>query len=130
MVMQRIRDAGKSFMTSDKSRSKSSGSIQEEYIEVDVSGGVGGGRPPASAGKMGIVIEGIAEFSDTEKVLKFLREGNIVFLKVKAIREKDLGELKRVVERLKRTVVAQNGDIVGVEQDWLILVPEHVIVHR
>ncbi|MFH0956661.1 MAG: cell division protein SepF [Candidatus Aenigmatarchaeota archaeon] len=130
MVMQRIRDAGKSFMASDRSRSKSSGSIQEEYIEVDVGGSVGGGRPPAGAGKMGIVIEGIAEFSDTEKVLKFLREGNIVLLKVKSIREKDLGELKRVVERLKRTVVAQNGDIVGIEQDWILLVPEHVIVHR
>jgi SepF-like predicted cell division protein (DUF552 family) len=128
MVMQRIRDVGKSFMPSDKFRS--SGSLQEEYIEVDVGGSVGGGRVPSSTGKMGIVIEGVAEFSDTEKVLKFLREGNIVLLKVKAIREKDLGELKRVVERLKRTVVAQNGDIVGIEQDWILIVPEHVIVHR
>ena len=128
MVMQRIRNVGKSFMPSD--RSKSSGSLQEEYIEVDVGGSVGGGRAPGGTGKLGIVIEGIAEFSDTEKVLKFLREGNIVLLKVKTIREKDLGELKRVVERLKRTVVAQNGDIVGVEQDWLLLVPEHVMVHR
>ena len=82
------------------------------------------------SGKMGIVIENIAEFSDTEKVLKYVREGNIVLLKVKALKEKDLGELKRVVEKFKRTIIAQNGDIVGVEQDWLLLVPEHVVVHR
>jgi SepF-like predicted cell division protein (DUF552 family) len=126
MVLQKIKDMGKNFMPSDRPRT---GSIEEEYIEVDVGGGTGGRAVPG-AGKMGIVIESIAEFGDTEKVLKFLREGTIVLLKVKTLREKDLGELKRVVERLKRTVVAQNGDIVGVEQDWLLLVPEHVIVHR
>jgi SepF-like predicted cell division protein (DUF552 family) len=127
MVLQKIKDMGKSFMPADRPRGVP---LEEEYIEVDVGGGVGGGRGVPSAGKMGIVIESVAEFGDTEKVLKFLREGTIVLLKVKALREKDLGELKRVVERLKRTVVAQNGDIVGVEQDWLLLVPEHVIVHR
>lgn len=126
MVLRKIKDMGRNFMPADRPRNVP---LEEEYIEVDVGGGVGGRGGP-SVGKMGIVIESVAEFGDTEKVLKFLREGTIVLLKVKALREKDLGELKRVVERLKRTVVAQNGDIVGVEQDWLLLVPEHVIVHR
>jgi len=108
---------------------------KEEYIEVDVAGGVAPdpGHVPSSVlptGKMGIVIENVTDFSDTEKVLKYLREGKIILLKIKTLREKDLGELKRAVERLKRTTVAQNGDIVGVEQDWLLLVPSHVTVHK
>jgi hypothetical protein len=27
-------------------------------------------------------------------------------------------------------VLAQNGDVVGVEQDWLILAPEHAKIQR
>jgi SepF-like predicted cell division protein (DUF552 family) len=103
---------------------------KDEYIEVDVEGATpcAGGRP--SSGKIGIRIESMTEFGDTEKVLRFLREGSVVMLKIKTLKEKDLSELKRAVDRLKRTILAQNGDLVGIEQDWLLLVPEHVTVHR
>lgn len=83
-----------------------------------------------SPGRVGIKIEKLTEFGDTEKVLKAIREENIVFLKIKGLKDKDIGELKRAVERLKKTVSAQNGDIVGIEQDWLILAPEFAQVHR
>lgn len=97
----------------------------EEFIEMDVGGG-----QIAPKGKLGIRIESLADFAETEKVLKYVREGNIVFLKIKTLKEKDLSELKRAVEKLKRTVLAQSGDLVGVEQDWLLVVPEHATVHR
>ncbi len=128
MVFKRLKDMKSNFISVEKSVVPG----EQDYIEVDVGGASFGGAKasPARSGKMGIVIENVAEFGDTEKVLKALREGNIVLLKVKALKEKDLGELKRVVERLKRTILAQNGDIVGVEQDWLLLVPETVVVHR
>jgi SepF-like predicted cell division protein (DUF552 family) len=122
MVLKRLK---RSF------RSGSTPSLggEDEFIEVDIGGVVGSGPAPAQ-GKIGIRIESLAEFGDTEKVLRFLREGSIVMLKIKNLKEKDLSELKRAVDRLKRTILAQNGDLVGVEQDWLLLVPEHVLVHR
>ncbi len=103
---------------------------KDEYIEVDVGGVAGSGPVQTQGGKIGIRIEGLDEFGDTEKILRFLREGSIVMLKIKTLKEKDISELKRAVDRLKRTVLAQNGDLVGVEQDWLLLVPEHAVVHR
>jgi SepF-like predicted cell division protein (DUF552 family) len=106
MVFKKLKDMTSSIVAVEKSVSAG----EEEYIEVDVGGSVGTGTSPVS-GKMGIVIENIAEFGDTEKVLRFLREGNIVLLKVKALKDKDLGELKRVV-------------------DWLLLVPDTVTVRR
>lgn len=98
---------------------------KDDFLEVSVMDGQS--RTP---GTVGIRIEHLNEFADTEKVLRALREGTIVFLKIKSLKEKDLGELKRAVERLKKTVMAQNGDIAGVESDWLILAPEHATVHR
>jgi SepF-like predicted cell division protein (DUF552 family) len=41
-----------------------------------------------------------------------------------------MGELKRAIDKLKRSVIANRGDILGVEQNWLILAPEFVAVHR
>jgi len=95
----------------------------EEYVEVGVS-------ESGSPGKIGISIEKLEEFGDTERVLRDVRGGSLVFLKIKNLKEKDIGELKRAVEKLKRTVLAQNGEIVGVEQDWLILAPEHAKVKK
>jgi len=91
---------------------------KEDFVEV----GVSESRMP---GRIGISIEKLDDFADTDRILKSIREGSLVFLKIKALKEKDLGELKRAVEKLKKTVLAQNGEIIGVEQDWLILAPEH-----
>jgi SepF-like predicted cell division protein (DUF552 family) len=96
---------------------------REEYVEVGVSESM-------APGKIGIAIEKLEDFADTDRVLKSVREGSLVFLRIKSLKEKDIGELKRAVEKLKRTVLAQNGEIVGVEQDWLILAPEHARVQK
>lgn len=98
----------------------------EEYLEVNVMDSAAG-KP---TGKFGIKIENLEDFADTERVLRQVREGSIIFLKIKGLKDKDMGELKRAVDKLKRSVTANNGDIIGVEQNWLILTPEFVAVHR
>jgi SepF-like predicted cell division protein (DUF552 family) len=95
----------------------------DDYVEVGVMSG-------DKTGKIGIKIENLADFTDTEKVLKQVREGHIVFLKIKVLKDRDMGELKRAVEKLKKTIMAQNGDIAGIEQDWLILTPHYASIHR
>ncbi len=96
----------------------------EEYIEVNVM------DSGAKKGAIGIKIEKLNEFADTERVLRAVRDGNIIFLKIKGLKEKDIGELKRAVDKLKKAITANNGDIAGVEQDWLVLTPEFATVHR
>lgn len=96
----------------------------EDYFEVDSFSREEGN------GYLGIKIEKLNTFEDTERILRTIREGDIIFLKIKGLKEKDIGELKRCIERLKKSIIANNGDIVGVEQDWLILTPSGVRVHR
>ena len=97
---------------------------EEDYLEVNVLGA------KDTKGKILIKIEKLNDFADTERVLRLLREGSIVFLKIKNLREKDIGELKRAVEKLKKSVIANNGDIAGVEENWLVLTPEYAAVER
>ncbi len=102
---------------------------EEDYVEVNVMDSDSGLNHNVS-GKIGIKIEKLNDFSDTEKILKSVRSGNVLFIKIKGLREKDIGELKRAVERLKKSATANNGEIAGVEQDWLVLTPEHAVLHR
>lgn len=121
MVFGRIRG-----MTRDEDYENENG----DYVEVGMMGGTIPVAVQDIAGKVGIKIDKLNDFSDTERVLRYVREGKLIFLKIKALKDKDMGELKRAVERLRKTVIASNGDIVGVEQDWLILAPEFMVVHR
>lgn len=99
---------------------------EEDYVEVNVldSG------PAHLAGKVGIKIEKLEDFSDTERIMKNVRAGDVLFVKIKGLKEKDIGELKRAVEKLKKSVTANNGEIAGIEQDWLVITPEHAVLHR
>jgi len=85
---------------------------------------------PRSIGKLGIKIEKLNDFADSDRILRHIREGSIVFLRIKGLKEKDMGELKRAVEKLKKSIVANSGDMVGVEQDWLILTPGYAAIQR
>lgn len=97
----------------------------ESYVEVNVMDSV-----EKKMGSMGIRVERLTEFSDTDRILKHVRKGSVIFLKIKDLKEKDMGELKRAVEKLKKSVIANNGDIAGVESDWLIITPEYAAVER
>lgn len=101
-----------------------SNEMGEEYFEVNV---MDGSKP---SGKLSIAVENLEDFSDTDRILKAIRNGNLIFLKIKAMKEKDIGELKRSVEKLKKTVMANNGDITGIDSDWLLITPEYATLAK
>jgi SepF-like predicted cell division protein (DUF552 family) len=94
----------------------------EEFIELNTEG--------EDRRKVNIRIENLNDYRDVEEIQKMLREGNIIFLRIKKIRDRDLGELKRSVERLRKTSIAMNGDIIGIDEDYLILVPPFAKIYR
>lgn len=75
-------------------------------------------------------VETLKDFADTNRIQGLVRDGNIVFLKIKGLRQRDLGELKRSVEKLKKTCTAMSGDIVGVDEDFLVLTPDYAKIFR
>ena len=106
---------------------------EEGYVEVNAMDMVQPSEVQStsrSAGKLSIKIEKLNDFADSDRILRHIREGSIVFLRIKGLKEKDMGELKRAVEKMKKTIVATNGDIVGVEQDWLVLTPGYAVIQR
>ena len=94
-----------------------------EFIELDTAETTPGGKVP-------IRVFRIEDFSDSDKIQKAIREGSIVFAKIKPLKEKDLSELKRAIDKLRKTCVAINGDIAGIDEDWLVICPSYAHVAR
>ena len=96
----------------------------EEYVELDVETGDKG------SGKMMIQVETMSDYVDSDRVQEKVRNGNILLVKIKDLRDKDMSELKRAIARIRKTCLAINGDIAGIGDDWIVVTPESARVHR
>ncbi len=97
---------------------------EAEFIELDTS------EIDTPSGKIPIRVDKIEDFSDSDRIQKIIRAGSIVLVKIKTLKEKDLSELKRAIDKLRKTCVAINGDIAGIDEDWIILTPSFAHVAR
>jgi SepF-like predicted cell division protein (DUF552 family) len=71
------------------------------------------------------------DFSDIKPVLDALRDGNTVALvNIRPLKEKDLVELKRAVNKLKKTCDAIEGDIAGFGDDYIVITPSFAQIYR
>lgn len=73
----------------------------------------------------------VEDFQDVKPILDAVREGySIALVNIRPIREKDVIELKRTVNKLKKTVEAIDGDIAGFGDDWIVVTPQFAKVYR
>ncbi len=97
---------------------------EEGYVELGSEEG---------AGESKIVVRPfvLQDFESIKPILDSLREGHTVALvNIKALKEKDLVELKRAINKLKKTCDAIEGDIAGFGDDWIAAVPSFAKIHR
>jgi SepF-like predicted cell division protein (DUF552 family) len=104
---------------------KNLGGLKEgEFIELDTA------EVQAPSGKIPIKIDKMEDFSDSDRIQKLIRDGSVVLVKIKKLKEKDLSDLKRAVDKLRKTTVAMNGDIAGIDEDWIIVTPAFAHIAR
>lgn len=73
----------------------------------------------------------LGDFESIKPILEALREGHtIALINISALKDKDLVELKRAINKLKKTCDAIEGDIAGFGEDWIAAVPSFAHIHR
>jgi SepF-like predicted cell division protein (DUF552 family) len=73
----------------------------------------------------------IEDFESIKPILDSLREGHtIALVNIKPLKDKDLVELKRAINKLKKTTDAIEGDIAGFGDNWIAAVPSFAHIHR
>lgn len=97
----------------------------DNYVEIDTRKDVGK--------KSKIVVKPfvINDFTDIKDTLDALREGyTIALVNIKPLKDRDIVELKRAVNKLKKTCDAIEGDIAGFGDDWIVVTPSFAHVYR
>ena len=73
----------------------------------------------------------LEDFEDVKPVLDALREGHtIALVNIKPLKEKDIVELKRAVNKLKKTTDAIDGEIAGFGDDYIVVTPSFATIYR
>ena len=98
---------------------------EEGYVELDT---VGGDERSSKVVVRPYVID---DFSDVKDILDALREGNtIALVNIRSLKEKDLVELKRAINKLKKTCDAIEGDVAGFGEDYIVATPAFAEIYR
>ena len=73
----------------------------------------------------------LTDFEDTRTILDALREGStILIINIKPLKDKDIVELKRAINKIKKTTDAIEGEVAGFSEDFLIVTPSFAEIYR
>jgi len=119
----------KTFAQIKETLSKTFGSAEEEpeesYLELETE--------PRSEERAKIIVRPftLQTFEDIKPILDSLREGyTIALVNIRPLKDKDLIELKRAVNKLKKTCDAIDGDIAGFGDDYIVIAPSFAKIYR
>lgn len=100
---------------------------EQEYVELDTS------NSDAAGIKSKVVVRPfvVDSFEGIKEILDVLREGTtIALVNIRPLKEKDIIELKRAINKLKKTTDAISGDIAGFGEDYIVATPHFARIHR
>lgn len=98
--------------------------VDKDFLHVD-------SEPTTNKAKIVLRPFLLEQFEDVKPVLDSLREGyTIPLINIRPLKDKDLVELKRAINKLKKTCDAIEGDIAGFGEDWIAVVPAFAQIHR
>jgi len=95
----------------------------EDYMELDL-------QEDKPSDKLLIQVEKLETFTDADRVQQKLRDGYVLLINIKDLKEKDMAELKRAVAKIKKTCLALNGSIAGLGEDWLLATNASAKIHQ
>lgn len=97
----------------------------DDYVEIDTRKDIG------RRSKILVRPFVIQDFSDIKDTLDALREGyTIALVNIKPLKDKDIVELKRAINKIKKTCDAIEGDIAGFGDDWIVVTPSFAKIYR
>lgn len=97
--------------------------VDDDFVELDA-------KRSEKDEKVVIRAETLTEFGDVESVQEHLRNDHIVWVNIKPLKKKDMADLKRAVKRLKKTIKAVEGDMAGVDEEWIVVCPGYAKIAR
>lgn len=97
--------------------------VEDDFVELDA-------KTTEEQDEVVVRAATLQELEDVERVQEHLRNGHIVWVNIQPLKSRDMTKLKRAVKRLKKTVRAVDGDIAGVDEEWIVVTPDYATIER
>ncbi len=94
------------------------------YLEID---------KPLSDDRSKVLVKPFVldDFESIKPVVDTLREGRtIVLLNIRPLKDSDMSELKRAINKLKKTVDAIDGQVAGFGEDFIVCTPSFAVIEK
>ena len=94
------------------------------YVEID---------SPGEGSRSKVIVRPfiLEDLEDIKPVLDALREGHtIALVNIRPLKESDMSELKRAINKLKKTCDAIQGEIAGFGEDFIVVCPQFATIHK
>lgn len=114
----------KGMLSTDSAQQEEDMEGEDEYLELDTEG---------QDLKSKVIVRPfvLEDFEDVKDILDSLREGHtIALINIKPLKDKDLVELKRAINKLKKTCDAIEGDIAGFGDDYIVVTPSFAQIYK
>jgi SepF-like predicted cell division protein (DUF552 family) len=80
--------------------------------------------------KVTVRVDRLNGMGDVDRIIKLIKEGNILFLKTKDLQKKDIGEFQTSVQKLKKYCNNYGFDVVGTEEGYIVCTPKFAQITR
>jgi len=97
----------------------------KSYVELNT--------PTGSGEDSGLIVRPfvLTDFNDVKEIVDTFREGNMIaMINIAPLKEKDMIELKRAINKIKKTCDAIEGDLAGIGENYLVATPKFVKIFR
>ncbi|QKQ98298.1 DUF552 domain-containing protein [Candidatus Nanohaloarchaea archaeon] len=111
------------FLKKEGEDGEASEVMEDDFVELDA-------NMSENDSKVVIRAETLREYDDAEKVQEHLRNDHIVWVNIGPLKETDMTNLKRAVKKLKKTVKSIDGDMAGVDEEWIVVCPRYAEIKR
>ncbi len=96
----------------------------DDYVEVNVNN-------KENKNKILIKYFILEDYNDMKPILDYIREGNsIILANIKPLKSKDMSDLKRAISKIKKTCEAVGGDIVGIDEYFILIYPDYAEISK
>jgi SepF-like predicted cell division protein (DUF552 family) len=98
---------------------------EDEYVELNSD------AARASDNHVTVRPFNLTDFGDIKQILDAIRgRETICLVNIRPLKDKDLIELKRAINKLKKTCEAVQGDIAGFGEDYIVVTPDWAKIYR
>lgn len=94
----------------------------EEYTEIPLEG--------EELEKIKIIIDKVDDYMSVDRIIRNVREGNIVIARIKKLKDENVEELKHAISKIKTACDNFDGDVAGAGDEWLIVTSSKARIAR